>query len=90
LGIPSVAPLKPKLRSKSSKRLSSSVTGDGMISSSLVAGREGGTKFVDPMVSRRQSKDSLNLGKPIAMPKPVLGKKVPVGQLVALFDGDKK
>ena len=85
-GIPSVAPLKPKLRSKSSERLgSSSGTGDGMISSSLVAGGTG--KFVDPLVLRRQSKDSL---KPIAMPKPVMGRKVPVGQLVAFFDGDKK
>jgi hypothetical protein len=83
-GIPSVAPLKPKLRSKSSELLSSSSsgTGDGMIS-----GTAGGTKFVDPLVLRRQSKDSL---KPIAMPKPVMGRKVPVGQLVVFFDGDKK
>jgi hypothetical protein len=89
-GIPSVAPLKPKLRSKSSERLHSSSgtsgTGDGMISSSLVSGT-GGTKFVDPLVLRRQSKDSL-MSKPIAMPKPV--GKVPIGQLVAFFDGDKK
>jgi len=53
----------------------------------MISGTAGGTKFVDPLVLRRQSKDSL---KPIAMPKPVMGKKVPVGQLVAFFDGDKK
>lgn len=96
-GIPSVAPLKPKLRSKSSERLhshsnpglssSSSGTGDGMISSSLVSG-VGGIKFVDPLVLRRQSRDSLRSTKPIAMPKPV--GKIPIGQLVAFFDGDKK
>ncbi|PPQ99388.1 hypothetical protein CVT24_005371 [Panaeolus cyanescens] len=91
----SVAPLKLKTRAKSTERLnegssSSSVfgsggwnkgaagTGDGMISA------VSGTKFVDPLVLRRQSKDS------IAMPRPVIGKKVPVGQLVAFFDQDRK
>jgi len=88
---PSVAPLKPKLRSKSSERLvssrnGSSGTGDGMISSSVVSGT-GATKFVDPLVLRRQSRDNL-MSKPIAMPKPV--GKIPIGQLVKFFDGDKK
>ena len=92
---PSVAPLKPKLRSKSSERLvsssrsnnsSSSGTGDGMISSSVVSGM-GGTRFVDPLVLRRQSRESL-MSRPIAMPKPV--GKIPIGQLVKFFDGDKK
>jgi len=36
-------------------------------------------------VLRRQSKDAI---KPIAMPKPI--GKVPIGQLVAFFDKDKK
>jgi hypothetical protein len=56
-----------------------------MVSSSLAGA--GGTKFVDPLVLRRQSRDNL-MSKPIAMPKPV--GKVPIGQLVAFFDGDKK
>ena len=78
-GIPSVAPLKPRLRSKSSERLDSGGgTGDGMVSAL------GGTKFVDPLILRKQSRDSF---KAIAMPKPI--GKVPIGQLVAFFDGDK-
>ena len=79
-GMPSVAPLKPKLRSKSSERLNpGGGTGDGMVSA-----LGGGTKFVDPLVLRKQSRGSF---KAIAMPKPV--GKVPIGQLVAFFDGDK-
>ncbi|KAF8801246.1 hypothetical protein BYT27DRAFT_7038510, partial [Phlegmacium glaucopus] len=78
-GVPSVAPLKPKLRSKSSERLNTGGgTGDGMVSA--VAG----TKFIDPLILRKQSRDSF---KVIAMPKPI--GKVPIGQLVAFFDGDK-
>jgi len=41
-------------------------------------------KFVDPLILRRQDKE----GGKIAMPKPV--GKVPIGQLVAFFDGEKK
>ena len=78
--MPSVAPLKPKLRSKSSERLNpGGGTGDGMVSA-----LGGGTKFVDPLILRKQSGDSF---KAIAMPKPI--GKVPIGQLVAFFDGDK-
>jgi hypothetical protein len=78
--IPSVAPLKLKLRSKSSERLNpGGGTGDGMVSA-----LGGGTKFIDPLVLRKQSRESV---KVIAMPKPV--GKVPIGQLVAFFDGDK-
>lgn len=69
-----VAPLKLKMRSRSTEKL-----GDG-------AGNVGvGTgKFVDPLVLRRQeSRESTKL----AMPKPV--GKVPIGQLVAFFDGEK-
>ncbi|KZV91353.1 hypothetical protein EXIGLDRAFT_769996 [Exidia glandulosa HHB12029] len=45
----------------------------------------GGTgKFVDPLLARR--KDTAG----IVSPKPVAGKgKIPIGQLVAFFDGDK-
>ena len=77
--IPSVAPLRPKLRSKSSERLNTGGgTGDGMVSALE------GTKFVDPLILRKQSRESF---KAIAMPKPT--GKVPIGQLVAFFDGDK-
>lgn len=79
-GMPSVAPLKFKLRSKSSERLNSGGgTGDGMVSA-----LGGGTKFIDPLILRKKSRESV---KAIAMPKPV--GKVPIGQLVAFFDGDK-
>ena len=79
-GMPSVAPLKFKLRSKSTERLNSGGgTGDGMVSA-----LGGGTKFIDPLILRKKSRESV---KAIAMPKPV--GKVPIGQLVAFFDGDK-
>jgi hypothetical protein len=44
----------------------------------------GGSRFVDPLVSRRQDKEPSKL----AMPRPV--GKVPIGQLVAFFDGEKR
>ncbi|KAF5325472.1 hypothetical protein D9619_010060 [Psilocybe cf. subviscida] len=80
---PSVAPLRtfPKTRSKSTERLSSG-SGDGMVSA-----LGGNTRFVDPLVLRKQSRDSMQSNK-IAMPKPAPG-KVPIGQLVAFFDKDK-
>ena len=80
-GIPSVAPLKPRLRSKSSDRLNPTPgggTGDGMVSALE------GTKFIDPLILRKQSRDSFKVN---AMPKPA--GKVPIGQLVAFFDGDR-
>ncbi|KAF4613204.1 hypothetical protein D9613_010916 [Agrocybe pediades] len=89
-GTPSVAPLR--LRSKSTERLNPNPnphtgmgtgTGDGMVS-----GVAGG-RFVDPLVLRKQSRDSLAASRPIAMPKPAMG-KVPIGQLVAFFDKDRK
>ncbi len=88
--LPTIEPLKPKLRSKSTDRLTPSSsfsslrgsgTGDGMVSA-----LGGSTKFVDPLVLRRQSREIL---KPIAMPRPLSG-KIAVEKLVAFFDGDKK
>ncbi|OJA18555.1 hypothetical protein AZE42_04014 [Rhizopogon vesiculosus] len=43
-------------------------------------------KFVDPLVLRRQGKSEKGKGKPLVGP----GKKVPVGQLVAFFDSERK
>ena len=86
--IGTTAPLKPQLRARSSERLfsgtSSIRTGEGMISGDVGGG---GTKFVDPLLLRRhqQSQDGLQVKMP--MPKPV--GKVPIGQLVAFFDGEK-
>ena len=86
--LPSVEPLKPKMRSKSTERLDSSPstvrgsgTGDGMVSAV-----GGSTKFVDPLILRKQSRDSV---KPIAMPRPLSG-KIPVEKLVAFFDGERR
>jgi hypothetical protein len=89
--LPSVAPLRTnKMRSKSTERLGSGGIGSGTgglsgTSSGTGVGF-GGTKFVDPLILRKQSRESLT--KPIAMPKPI--GKVPIGQLVAFFDKDKK
>jgi len=80
------APLKPKLRSRSTEQRSSGTdrggTGDGMIS-----GGGGGTKFVDPLLLRRQQQSQEGLQVKMPMPKPV--GKVLIGQLVAFFDGEK-
>lgn len=43
-------------------------------------------KFVDPLVLRRQGKSERGKEKPLVGP----GKKVPVGQLVAFFDSERK
>lgn len=91
--LPSVAPLRTnKMRSKSSERLGGGGTGSGTRTGGLSGTSSGtgvglgGTKFVDPLILRKQSRESLT--KPLAMPKPI--GKVPIGQLVAFFDGDKK
>jgi len=76
-----ITPLRPKIRSKSSEKLG----GGGGEQGTGVFG--GGGRFVDPLVLRRQEKEGTK--GPVALPKP-LGKKVPVGQLVAFFDGEKR
>ena len=80
--------LKPKLRARSSERLfsgtSSIGTGDGMISGGLGGG---GTRFVDLLLLRRHQQSQEGLQVKMLMPKPV--GKVPIGQLVAFFDGEK-
>lgn len=43
-------------------------------------------KFVDPLVLRRQEKTEKSKDKPLVGP----GKKVPVGQLVAFFDSERR
>ncbi|KAF5372490.1 hypothetical protein D9758_005175 [Tetrapyrgos nigripes] len=65
------------LRPRSRTQSSQSLTDDG-------GGPKTG-KFVDPLILRKQEQEA----RPkIAMPKPV--GKVPIGQLVAFFDGDRK
>lgn len=46
-----------------------------------------GVKFVDPLLLRKQEKKEK--GKTVAMETPKGKGKVPVGQLVALFDTEK-
>ncbi|RDB17196.1 hypothetical protein Hypma_001847 [Hypsizygus marmoreus] len=72
-----VTPLRPRVRSRSTER---SVSGGGGEGGSM---GPAGNKFVDPLVLRRQDKE----GTKVAMPKPI--GKVPIGQLVAFFDGEK-
>ena len=86
LSMGTTVPLKPKLRSRSTECLSSGTdrggTGDGMISSG-----GGGTKFVDPLLLRRQQQSQEGLQ--VKMPMPKLVGKVPIGQLVVFFDREK-
>lgn len=49
-------------------------------------GGDQANKFVDPLVLRRQGKTEKGRGKPLVGP----GKKVPVGQLVAFFDSERR
>ncbi|KAH8112773.1 hypothetical protein DFH11DRAFT_1511353 [Phellopilus nigrolimitatus] len=74
-----ITPLRPRLRSKSIDRI-----GLG-ISAPNANGR-----FVDPLVIRKQEKDALTPRTPNT-PKFERGKgKVPIGELVAFFDKDKR
>lgn len=49
-------------------------------------GGDSANKFVDPLVLRRQEKTEKSKDKPLVGP----GKKVPVGQLVAFFDSERR
>ncbi len=74
----SVAPLRPRWRSHSTDR----DRGDR----SAAGGKDDGrtSRFIDPLVLRKQGRE---LGNKLPMPKPG---KVPIGELVAFFDRDKK
>jgi hypothetical protein len=52
----------------------------------MVSALGGSTRFVDPLVLRKRSRDNV---KAIAMPRPLSG-KVPIEKLVAFFDGERK
>lgn len=55
--------------------------------SNLGSDSQGTQKFVDPLILRRQSKPEKTKGtKPLVGP----GKKVPIGELVAFFDTERK
>lgn len=71
-----ITPLKPRVRSRSTDRFGLGISMD----------YTGGSKFVDPLVLRKQEQGST--GTKLAMPKPI--GKIPIGQLVAFFDGEKK
>ncbi|EAU83792.2 hypothetical protein CC1G_07527 [Coprinopsis cinerea okayama7 len=85
------APLRLKVRTRSTERLGGGSGGGGEIGPGpLSAGgitTATGGKFVDPLVLRRQEA-AATTSKPIAMPKPLA--KGSIGQLVAFFDKDKK
>ncbi|KIK59904.1 hypothetical protein GYMLUDRAFT_245092 [Collybiopsis luxurians FD-317 M1] len=73
------APLKPRVRSQSiSPHPSANVLSPPPVT---------GSKFVDPLVLRRQETASKH--DKLAMPRPLSG-KIPIGQLVKFFDGDAK
>ena len=76
-GSASVAPLRPRWRSHSTDR------GDGAGAGGKDDGRT--SRFIDPLVLRKQGRE---MGSKLPMPKPI--GKVPVGELVAFFDKDKK
>ncbi|THU97507.1 hypothetical protein K435DRAFT_63033 [Dendrothele bispora CBS 962.96] len=79
----SVAPLKPRLRTRSTDR---SMLEDVSNGGGGGGGGPAGSRFVDPLILRRQEQEAT---KPkLAMPKPV--GKVPIGQLVAFFDGERR
>ena len=75
----SVAPLRPRWRSHSTDR----DRGDR----SAAGGKDDArtSRFIDPLVLRKQGRE---LGSKLPMPKPI--GKVPIGELVAFFDRDKK
>jgi hypothetical protein len=87
----SSSPPANRLRSQSTDRFGLGISNGKQLNSEKEAGGVfSGGKFVDPLILRKQSKEVLS-GK--GKGKIVTGggvKKVPVGQLVAFFDGDRK
>jgi hypothetical protein len=75
------APLALRARSHSTDRVGLGITDVGATNIMTPAG----SRFVDPLVLRRQEKESK-----VAMPIPSRGKKVQVGELVAFFDGEAR
>ncbi|KAL1686899.1 hypothetical protein GGG16DRAFT_96444 [Schizophyllum commune] len=82
------APLKPKTRSQSTDRGQRFGTA-ASVPSTPVTDRfgdgSGSSRFVDPLILRRQEREGA--GK-VAMPRPI--GKVPINQLVAFFDGERR
>ncbi|KAJ4487979.1 hypothetical protein J3R30DRAFT_3695629 [Lentinula aciculospora] len=74
----SIAPLKPRVRSQSTSPHPST----------SIVSPPSSSKFVDPLVTRKQEAQTTKHGK-LAMPRPLSG-KIPIGQLVKFFDGDAK
>ncbi|KAF5391409.1 hypothetical protein D9757_001909 [Collybiopsis confluens] len=72
------APLRPRIRSQSISPHPSAT---------VVSPPVAGSKFVDPLVLRRQ--EASTKPEKLAMPRPISG-KIPIGQLVKFFDGDAK
>jgi len=85
---PSPAASLDRLRSRSTDRFGLGISSSGNRNSvHETGGVFSGGKFVDPLVLRKQEKDGLSGKGKVASGD---GKKVPVGQLVAFFDGEKK
>ncbi|KAF8665040.1 hypothetical protein AX16_000652 [Volvariella volvacea WC 439] len=85
------APLRPRVRSKSSDRDNMNGSNGGITPPMTAApggatNNNGSNKFVDPLLLRKQDRERERTQ--IAMPRPM--GKVPIGQLVAFFDGEKK
>ena len=84
---PSPSTSHSRLRSKSTDRFGLGIS-NGMLNPEREAGGVfSGGKFVDPLVLRKQGKEGLGGKGKFATGGGV--KKVPIGQLVAFFDGDK-
>ena len=83
-----VRPLNPRMRSRSRSRSTDHFGSDA--SGSSVPPTPTAGRFVDPLIVRRQTREIEASQAPPA-PKVMAGKpKVPVGQLVAYFDQEKR
>jgi hypothetical protein len=87
----SIQPLRPKSRSHSTdlyNRFNSTESLSSMSSASSAASASVSGRFVDPLMLRKQEKEKEKGKDKGATPRPK--GKVPVGQLVAFFDGEKR